>query len=133
MGVLIDSCVIIDLERRKEAVQAAISGREDEPFFISVITASELLHGVHRAKSSALRAKRLAFVESIFNQFPVLEIDMTVSRIHVEIWSGLVKKGKMIGLHDSWIAATCIAHGLSLVTDNTKEFKRIKGLICEKW
>jgi tRNA(fMet)-specific endonuclease VapC len=39
----------------------------------------------------------------------------------------------MIGVHDSWIAATCLAHGLKLVTGNEREFKRVPGLELETW
>ena len=39
----------------------------------------------------------------------------------------------MIGLHDSWIAATCLAYNLTLITGNLREFKRVPGLNTEKW
>ena len=50
VGVLIDTSVLIDYERGRVDLEARIRGREEETFFLSVVTASELLHGVHRAK-----------------------------------------------------------------------------------
>ncbi len=101
--------------------------------FVSVVSASELLHGVHRAIDSKTRARRLAFVEAILSLLPVLEIDVATARRHAELWSSLEKRGVMIGLHDTWLAATCLAHDLSLVTTNVREFARVPGLRVERW
>ena len=110
-----------------------IEGREQEEMFVSVISASELLFGVHRAKLPQVRARRLAFVEAVLASFPILELDIATARSHAQLWSDLVSQGVMIGLHDSWLAATCLAHGLTLVTGNLREFERIPGLQVEVW
>ena len=110
-----------------------IQDREEGEFFISVITASEILHGVHRTRNAAVRSQRLAFVESVFTEIPVLPIDLAIARSHAQVWSNLEVRGKMIGTHDLWIAATCLAHGLTLVTKNTREFKSVPGLRLEVW
>ena len=133
MAVLIDSDVLIDLERRSGDLGPYLRGREDEEAFLSVISASELLHGVHRAGSPSIRAKRGAFVEAVLAAFPVLEIDLATARSHAQLWSDLEKRGDMIGVHDSWLAATCLAHRLSLVTHNVSEFRRVPGLKVERW
>jgi tRNA(fMet)-specific endonuclease VapC len=133
MGVLIDSNVLIDLERRGEDVRLRIKGREKEELFLSVISASELLHGVHRAKSPAIKARRLAFVEAILTSLPILELDLAVARSHAQLWSDLESRGIMIGLHDSCLAATCLAHSLTLITGNRGEFDRVSGLTIEVW
>ena len=39
----------------------------------------------------------------------------------------------MIGIHDSWLAATCLAHGLQLATCNLREFKTVSGLDVKEW
>lgn len=133
MGVLIDSNVLIDLERQARDLSSYIRGREDEEVFLSVISASELLHGVHRAKRAKTRARRLAFVEAVLAAFPVLEIDLATARSHAQLWSDLEKRGLMIGVHDSWLAATCLAHGLTLVTQDVRAFERVPGLSVEVW
>lgn len=133
MGVLIDSSVLIGFERGEVAIAGKVAGREDEEFFLSVVTASELLHGVHRAKRADVRARRSAFVEAILSQFPLLSIDLPTARTHSRVWSELAKTGKMIGPHDLWIAAACIAHGLTLATGNAREFARVPGLVIETW
>ena len=133
MGVLIDSSVLIYFERSGRDASTFVKGREGEEAFISVITASELLHGVHRATDGNIKAKRLAFVEGVLAALPILSIDLETARSHSQLWAELAQQGNMIGGHDSWLAATCLAHGLRLATSNLREFKRVPGLDAEKW
>jgi tRNA(fMet)-specific endonuclease VapC len=133
VAVLIDTSILIAFERGQLDVTARVAGREAEEAFLSVISASELLHGAHRAADPAVRARRLAFVEAILARFPVLEIDLEVARAHAALWADLAQRGEMIGGHDAWIAATCIARDLTLITGNTREFKRVPGLRVENW
>lgn len=133
MGVLIDASVLIEQERGRLSLEAHVGGREDEEFFLSVITVSELLHGVHRATDPEVKAKRSAWVEAIIDRMPILPIDTSTARAHSQVWSHLAAGGSMIGPHDLWLAASCIAHGLSLVTANAREFERVPGLRLESW
>ena len=133
MGLLIDASILIDAERGRVDVGAQIRGREQEEFFISVITASELLHGVWRAQDRTVRSRRLAFVEGILERFPILPIDAAVARTHAQLWADLETRGTMRGAHDSWLAATCIARGLILATGDLAAFKKVPGLRVEQW
>ena len=131
MGIVLDSNIIIKMERERGSIEALCPRDSDREYYVSVISASELLYGVHRAKNASLRQLRSAFVEAILGRLPILEIDFKVARAHALLWSELVSKGTMIGLHDSWIAATCIAHGFELFTNNKKEFARVPGLTLQ--
>ncbi len=91
------------------------------------------MHGVHRAKDPKIKAKRLAFVEGVLAALPILQIDLATARSHAQMWADLAARGEMIGVHDSWIAATCLAHGLILATNNLREFRRVSGLVIEEW
>jgi len=133
VAVLIDTSILVAFQRGRLDVAARVAGRQAEEAFLSVISASELLHGAHRAADPAIRARRLAFVEAILTRFPVLEIDLEIARAHAALWSDLAQRGVMIGAHDAWIAATCIARDLTLVTANTREFDRVPGLRMENW
>ena len=93
MGVLIDSTVFVDVERKTGNVFSHLPRREDEEAFVSVISASELLHGVYRARTDPIRAKRLAYVESLLAEFPILEIDLATARLHAQLWSNLEQRG----------------------------------------
>jgi tRNA(fMet)-specific endonuclease VapC len=133
VGVLIDSTVLIAHERGRLDLSEKLARHEDEEFFISVITASELLHGVHRAQDSKIRTQRSALVEAILERFPILQVDLATARIHSRVWADLAPAGLVIGPHDLWIAATAIAQGLTLVTANVREFRRVDGLTVEEW
>lgn len=133
MGVLIDASILIAWERGAVDVEGRVRGREDETLLLSVITVSELLHGVHRAKDRAQRARRSAFVEAVVDRFPLLSVDLPSARTHAEIWAELSASGRMIGAHDLWLAAAALAHGLSLATADVREFGRVPGLEVEYW
>jgi tRNA(fMet)-specific endonuclease VapC len=117
---------LIEWERAESAATLeALVG--DEERAISVITVSELLHGVHRA-TRAQRARRSAFVEHLLAGFEPVPITETVARVHAEVWADLSRRGQRIGAHDLWIAATALAHGLGVATRDRADFGRVRGL-----
>lgn len=126
MAVLIDTDMLVDLERGviNPEVENAIG---DEDRAISVVTVSELLHGVHRA-AGAQRTRRRAFVEHLLAGMRAIEITEPIARVHADIWAQLAAKGQLIGAHDLWIAATALAHGMGIATGNVDEFQRVPGL-----
>ncbi len=71
---------------------------------------------------------RTAHRESFGLAFGIVPIDMRVARRHAQLCSDLLTAGRLIGTHDSWIAATGIAYGHSVVTSNVDEFQRVPGL-----
>ncbi len=126
MAVLIDTGLLIDLERGVSSPTVeALLGEEDRA--ISVITVSELLHGVYRA-TGATRTRRGAFVEHLLAGLRAVPITETVARAHADLWAQLSAQGTQIGPHDLWIGATAVAHGLAVATSNTADFVRIPGL-----
>ena len=127
MGLLIDTSVFVAHERGELALPSKI-GDPDEAVLLSVITASELLHGVHRAKSPAQAKQRSAFVEAILDRFPIVGIDVDVAREHARVWGHLAKKGTPIGAHDLWIGVQALVLEFAVLTVNVRDFKRIPGL-----
>ena len=112
---------------------AEVSGRleeqlgPDEEVGIATITASELLHGVHRATPEH-RVRREAFVEAVLDAFPPLPFNLLAARTHARIWAGLAAAGQDVGAHDRLVAATAITAGWRVGTANVKHFERIPGL-----
>jgi tRNA(fMet)-specific endonuclease VapC len=125
VGLLVDSDLLIGLERAGDVPLDVLPG--DEEVAISVITMSELLHGVHRA-TGEIRSRRRSFVEWILAEFEAIPITTVVARAHAEAWAELAAAGSLIGAHDLWIAATAIAHDLGLATQNRADFERVPGL-----
>lgn len=133
MGILIDASVLIGWERGGIDPIRLANRDPEESVFLSTVTVSELLHGVHRAANRSRRARRSIFVEEVIDRFPLLSPDLPTARVHAELWSDLASRGEVIGAHDLWLAATCVAHNLTLVTANLREFGRVAGLDVEDW
>jgi tRNA(fMet)-specific endonuclease VapC len=138
VGTLLDTTVFIELERAARGLPAEgamreVSARlqdrlgENEEVAIAAITASELLHGVHRATDEH-RGRREAFVEAVLGAFPTLSFDLLVARTHARLWSGLASSGTDVGAHDRLVAATAIAAGWRVASANTRHFSRIPDL-----
>jgi predicted nucleic acid-binding protein len=124
MATLIDSSVLIAAERGQFNFDA-IAAEEDVA--ISAVTASELLHGVHRARTPAHRHQRQAFVEGLMAQFPVIAFDLIVARVHGSLWADLAKRGAAVGERDLMIGATAIAKSYTIATRDERSFSKILG------
>jgi tRNA(fMet)-specific endonuclease VapC len=124
VGVLIDTSVFVEQERQGRPLEDAI---DDEEWGISVVSVSELLHGVRRARG-ATRTRRQAWVEALLAGAEAVPITTPVARVHAEVWASLAEQGTAIGQHDLWIGATALTYGLGVVTRNERDFMRIPGL-----
>jgi tRNA(fMet)-specific endonuclease VapC len=138
VGTLLDTTVFIELERAVRTlpadramvtVTARLIGQlgAAEETGIAAITASELLHGVHRA-TPQYRPRREAFVEAVLAAFPPLPFDLLAARAHSRLWAYLVSSGLDVGAHDRIVAATAITAGWRVATANVRHFDRIPGL-----
>ena len=125
MATLIDSSVLIAAERGQLNFDD-IAAEEDVA--ISAVTASELLHGVHRARKPTQRHRRQAFVEGLMAQLPVIAFDLIVARVHASLWAELAKRGVAVGERDLMIGATAIAKGYAIATRDERSFPKIPGL-----
>ena len=131
MGVILDTSVLIEAERRKFQTDTFAENRDEEIFGLSVISVAELLHGVHRADSTERRLKRSAYVEKAIELFPIYVFEISTARIYAELCSGLSQKGIQIGAHDLIIGSTALSLGFSVATYNIRHFERIEGLKVE--
>lgn len=127
MGLILDTCVFIRAERQGSAIDFT-QWLDYGSGYISAITATELLIGVHHANSEDRKLRRFAYVEAVLAHFPVLNFTLETARIHAEVSAYLRKMGQEIGAHDALIAASAIEHGFALLTYNLSEFNRVPGL-----
>jgi len=128
MGVILDTSMLIAAERRAIRFESLLEKLGNEPVAMAAITASELLHGYHRATEPAIRARRGAFVDALLGLIPVLPFGLPEARRHAALWADLSGTGAVIGPHDLLVGATAIAHGRAVATLNRREFARIPGL-----
>ena len=97
---------------------------------VSVVTKSELLYGV---EVSPRRQQDEAALNAFLNYVEVLDFPDNASSHYAQIRAQLKKSGKMIGADDLFIAAHARSLGLTLVTHNTQEFRRVNRLAIEDW
>jgi tRNA(fMet)-specific endonuclease VapC len=128
VAALIDSSVFIAGERARIDLSELLASLGGEALALSAVTASELLHGLHRTRTIAQRERRNAYVEAILEQMPVLAFDLTVARVHSAISAELERTGRKIGAHDLMIAATAMVHDYRVATRDLRSFPKIPGL-----
>jgi predicted nucleic acid-binding protein len=132
VGILIDSSVLIAAERGDLDLDPLLGNLGGEDVAIAAITASELLHGVHRLKG-ARRARTEALVERLLASLPVVDFDLAAARVHATLAAELRAKGTPVGAHDLLIAATAVLLDYAVATRDLRSFPRIKGLSVLRW
>ncbi len=97
---------------------------------MSTITFAELIHGVEKSQQID---KNYKVIEDFCSRLEILTYGDKAALHYGIIRAELEKKGMIIGVNDLHIAAHAISEGLSLITNNEREFKRINGLKIENW
>ncbi|MCX7114817.1 MAG: type II toxin-antitoxin system VapC family toxin [Gammaproteobacteria bacterium] len=134
MGIIVDTNVLIDIESGRLNINAINRFSHYGEAYISVITVSELLTGVHLAKTPDERIRRSVFVEGIISNITSLNLSERVARTYAELYALALQSKKNINrnTHDLQIAATAIHHGYAVLTSNDADFKKIPGLRVER-
>ncbi|MBI3048040.1 MAG: PIN domain-containing protein [Acidobacteria bacterium] len=133
MGTLIDSSVLIAAQRGQIDPARLDGEMEDEPVAMSAISASELLHGVHRVKGAVGRTRAERFVERLLAAIPVIPFDLDVARVHARLVAELSSRGKTVGDADLIIAATAVWLDYRVAARDVRSFPHIKGLVVVRW
>jgi tRNA(fMet)-specific endonuclease VapC len=127
---MLDTNIISDLIRNPQGQAARHIARVGEhDVCTSIIVAAELRYGC--AKSGAKRLTKA--VEDLLSEINVLSFDSPADSEYAGIRSALETAGKPIGGNDLLIAAHARAIGATVVTNNSNEFKRVRGLKVENW
>ena len=128
---LLDTNICIFLKNKKSPnVLQKIKENKHLGIYISSITVAELQFGVYNSKY--MERNRIALIKFL-TPFSILNFDDSDAEEFGKIRTTLKNEGKIIGAYDMLIAAQALAKNLILVTDNTKEFCRIKNLTIEDW
>ncbi len=128
---LLDTNICIYIRKqRPPAVLARFEKLKAGEALLSVITYGELLYG---AAKSTQREQALRALQELTSLLPVLPLPEDAAEHYGQIRAALEAKGEIIGGNDLWIAAHARAAGLIVVTNNEREFKRVKGLKVENW
>lgn len=128
MGVILDTAVLVSAERGAFDMPGYLAALGDEPVALAAISASELLHGVERARDASIRQRRSDFVEGVLANVPIIPFGLAEARTHARIWASLAAAGTPIGAHDLQVAATALVAASSVATLNLDEFGRVPGI-----
>jgi tRNA(fMet)-specific endonuclease VapC len=127
---LLDTNICIYVIQQRPRPLLETFNRHATRMAISAITLAELLHGVEK---SAAPEQNLAVVENFCSRLDVLPYGPKASLHYGQIRAGLERRGLPIGINDLHIAAHARSEGLTLVSNNVREFQRVDGLLLENW
>jgi tRNA(fMet)-specific endonuclease VapC len=128
---LLDTNICIYIQRNKaEGLLRRFQALRTGEAALSVITFGELLYGAAKSKQSDVAVERLRQLTSLL---PVLPIPAAAAEWYGAIYAELERSGQMVGNNDLWIAAHAKAESLTLVTNNEREFRRVRGLKVQNW
>jgi len=124
-----DTCIYLK-NRRPPSISERFRTLQQGEVVISLITFGELYNGALKSRETEAALKNL---DRLCERLPVQPLLIGVAKAYGSIRSSLEKQGNIIGGNDLWIAAHALTLGLTLVTNNTKEFSRVKSLLIENW
>ena len=131
MKYLLDTnACIAYLNGRHPAVVDHIRGTAPADLALSTVVVAELRYGAER---SARPKENHARIDVLVAEIPALEFDLESAEAYGRLRARLEAKGTPIGPNDMLIAAQALSHALVVVTDNVREFRRVRGLRVENW
>ena len=125
-----DICIYLLTDRAPDKREHILARQPESPLLLSVVTVSELSYGVEKSK---WRKANTALLNTFLRDFQIVPYDERAARLCGTLRAALEKKGQPIGPLDTLIAAHAVALGATLITHNTREFKRVPGLSVEDW
>jgi tRNA(fMet)-specific endonuclease VapC len=130
MRYLLDTNIVSDLVRNPQGkVAQNIFKVGEKQVCTSIIVAAELRYGAEKKQSPRLTAQ----VEAVLGALEIVPLEKPADATYGSVRTQLEQSGKTIGANDLLIAAQALALGQTVITDNEKEFARVKGLRVENW
>lgn len=131
MRYLLDTNVCIRyLNGRSPEIREELVQRKPEKIALCSVVKAELYYGAHRSHNPQRSLDKQA---DFLSRFVSLPFDDSAAEKYGEIRADLAGKGQIIGPNDLLIAAIAVANEVTLVTHNTREFSRVKGLMLDDW
>ena len=127
---VLDTNIVIYVIKRRPLQALARFNEHHGALAISSITLAELVHG---AEKSTDPTRNLTVVEDFASRLAVLDYGAKAAQHYGQIRAALEKLGQPIGVNDLHIAAHARSEGLTLVTNNLREFAKVPGLLTDNW
>ena len=126
-----DTCIFL-MRGESPALAARVQSVPLQQQVMSAVTFAELTYGV-QASAAAKRKQNQSVLDSLVLHLAVLDWPQDAAKHYAEIRADLKKRGAQLGAADLMIAAHARAMGAIVVTNNVKDFERVKGLAVENW
>lgn len=123
-----DICIYV-INERPASVLGAFRAHAADGLGISAVTAAELFYGVARTGSE----RNLLALRQFLAPLEIAPFDDQAAEVFGSLRAWLTAQGTPIGPYDTQIAAHAQSLGLTLVSNNTREFQRVPGLRLENW
>ena len=133
MGLILDSSVAITAERKGATVEQllrqifALTGNQEA--LLPTVALVELAHGIHRANTPQIRARREAFIMELLDDVPAYPLTQEIALIAGKIDAEQQSKGAKIPFQDLLLGATALTLGYAVVTGNARHFQMLPGLL----
>lgn len=126
-----DTCIFL-MRGESPALAARVQSVPLQQQVMSAVTFAELTYGV-QVSAAAKRKQNQSVLDSLVLHLAVLDWPQDAAKHYAEIRADLKKRGAQLGAADLMIAAHARAMGAIVVTNNVKDFERVKGLAVENW
>jgi len=127
---MLDTNIVIYAIKNRPSKLKALFKQNSDQMCISAVTFGELVYGAEKSEQTE---RNLADIESMAARLEILPFDTSAATHFGQLRAELAKSGIQIGPYDQMIAGHARSVGLVLVTNNTKEFKRVPGLRIDNW
>ena len=127
---LLDTNIVIYVIKRRPLSALQLFNDNEGHMAISSITLAELLHGAEKSNEPV---RSLATVEDFCSRLEVLPYGAKAAQHYGSIRAELERRGQLIGVNDLYIAAHARSEGLTLVSNNLREFERVEALQLDNW
>lgn len=127
---LLDTHIVIYVIKHRPMAVRETFNREHGRMALSSITLAELMHGAEKSNNPA---GNIGVIEDFCSRLEVLAYDARAATHYGSIRAHLERQGQPIGLNDLHIAAHARSEGLTLVSNNLREFNRVPGLLFDNW
>ncbi len=124
-----NTCIFF-LNRTSERIISQFKKFSPSGIKLPSITVAELFYGAEKSKA---KKKNRTIVENFVSTFEIIPFDEKCCKTYAKIRASLEKVGAPIGPMDLLMASISLANNFTLITNNVREFRRVKGLKLENW
>jgi tRNA(fMet)-specific endonuclease VapC len=132
LGLVLDSSVVIDAERKKQPVtdfiEAILAAHGPVDLSLSPVTVAELVHGIYRARTPEASRRRREYIEELVSLVPVHPVTNRTAWLVGKIEGQEAAKGNVLPFNDLMIAVTAIEQGYAVLTVNVRHFQKVPDL-----